>query len=339
MTETEGSTIVAGLSPASPVRFGVLGTGRITRRLVADLQQHPAADVTAIASRDGARARWYADQFGIPHGFHGYDALLESDEVDAVYVALPPSLHAEFAVGTLRAGKHLLCEKPLVCDLEQWHGLETAASDSGLSWLDATGWVHHPRTVRMGEILQSGRLGAVRHVSSSVSFFEPFQSGDHRLDASLGGGCLLDLGWYAVGLAVWAVGGVVPERVQASGIERDGVWYRVTALMDFPGGISATAHCGYDIATRKWMEIAGEDASLICDDFTRPWQQRPPRFWVHDRAGDVVSETLEGHQESAMISAFCDEVNGLGSLESLRQQASSTQQALAAIASALESSI
>jgi predicted dehydrogenase len=319
----------------TPVRFGVLGTGRITRRLVAELQQNEAVRVTAIASRDASRAAWYADQFGIPAGLQGYQRLVESDDVDAVYVALPPAEHARWAVAALSAGKHVLCEKPLALSGTEAESIDRAAREHGVHWLDATAWPHHPRTARMAEIISGGSLGALRHISVSVSFYEPFQSGDHRLDAELGGGCLLDLGWYAAGWAVWAAGGAVPERVQASGRWHRNVWYRVTAVADFPGDVSAAIHCGYDVATRKWTEVAGTEASLICDDFTRPWQQRPPRFWVHDRAGDVTSETLEGQQEQAMITRFCDALRGGADLQPLQHHALATQQTLDMIAAAL----
>lgn len=322
-------------SPPAPLRFGVLGTGRITRRLVADLQQTPGVIVTGIASRDATRARWYADQFGIPHGFHGYQTLLESDEIDAVYLALPPAAHSDWALAAAQAGKHLLCEKPLTVTFAEAQQLDQACRQANVFWLDATGWLHHPRTAAMESVCRSGRLGQLRHITSAVSFFEPFQSDDHRLEESLGGSCLLDLGWYAVGLAVWAAGGMTPQRVVASGLRRRGICYRASALLEFEHDLSATIQCGYDIATRKWMEVAGEDAAVICDDFTRPWGQRPARFWIHDRAGDVESQVVEGHQEQYMIAALRDEIWGHKQLDAFRRQALATQETIETIAASL----
>ncbi len=94
------------------MRFGIIGTGRITRRLVPDLQSTDGVLVTAIASRDLARGRWSADQYGIAHAFGDYQSLLDSDLIDAVYIALPPSLHHHWCMQALNAGKHVLCEKP-----------------------------------------------------------------------------------------------------------------------------------------------------------------------------------------------------------------------------------
>ena len=319
-----------------PIRFGVLGTGRITRRMVAELQQSPEAKVTAIASRDPSRARWFADQFGIKNSFHGYQELLDSDKVDAVYVALPPSLHAQWSIAAALRGKHVLCEKPFTIESKQANEIDQACRQANVQWLDATGWLYHARTSRMREILDSGKLGDLRHISSSVSFFEPFQSDDHRLDESLGGGCLLDLGWYALGLAIWATG-QAPLSVFAKAIRKRGVIYRVSAVCHFANDVSATIQCGFDIATRKWMEIAGEQASLICDDFTRPWPDRATRFWVHDRTGSVDSETIDGNQEQAMVAKLVSAIRGDYDLRSSQRLALATHLALdAARASILD---
>lgn len=309
------------------VRFGVLGTGRITRRLVAELQQAEGVKVTAIASRDAARAKWFADQFGIPGAFAGYENLMTSDSVDAVYVALPPAFHVEWCLAAAEHGKHVLCEKPLVTNFQDAEKISRTCQANNVQWLDATGWLYHSRTERMREIIDSGMLGQVKHVSASVSFFEPFQSGDHRLDPNLGGGVLLDLGWYAFGLSIWAAGSDI-ESVQANGVMNRGIINRVSAICDFQNNVSATISCGYDAATRKWMEIAGDQASLICDDFTRPWPDRDARFWIHDRAGAVTSEKFTSNQESNMIAAFIGAIKGQVDLAANRELALRTQAAI-----------
>lgn len=320
------------------IRFGVLGTGRITRRMVAELQQAAGVRVAGIASRDASRARWYANQFGIPQAMGDYAALVHSDHIDAIYIALPPASHAQWAIAAAAAGKHVLCEKPLATTLEDTLRIEAACATARVSWIDATAWLHHQRTAAMQEIIAAGQLGKVKHVSSAVSFFEPFQSDDHRLSESLGGGCLLDLGWYAFGATVWAAGGVAPQRVFATGRRRGQVWDRVSAVCVFDDGVSATINCGFDTATRKWMEVAGDKASIICDDFTRPWSDRPPRFWIHDRTGAVRSETFEGNQEARMVATLVEEIHGTADLAPLRRQAIATGRTLAAAARSLTES-
>jgi predicted dehydrogenase len=282
-------------------RFGIIGTGRITRRLVADLQSTAGVTVTVIASRDDSRAKWFADQYGIANGVGSYEVLLNREDVDAVYIALPPALHTHWSIQAANAGKQILCEKPLALRADDVNAIISACEQRTVRWLDATAWLHHERTAAIREILNSGRLGNIGHISTAVSFFRPFQSGEHRLDASLGGGCLLDLGWYCTGLMRFVTRSM-PREVFASAVFERDVPIRVQALLWFDNGITATLSCGFDTATRKWCEVAGEVASIVCDDFTRPWLDKPARIWIHDAAGTVEKIEYQGSQERAMIS-------------------------------------
>ncbi len=196
----------------------------------------------------------------------------------------------------------------------------------GLRLLDATAWLHHPRTAMMRDQLASGKLGELRHISAAVSFFEPFQHQDHRRSNDLGGGCVLDLAWYAAGNAIFAVG-QAPKSVIATAVMRDGVVFRASALLWFEGEITASVNCAYDTATRKWFEWAGTEASIVCDDFTRPWPERATRFWHHDRAGTVQSFQANASQEREMIKRFISDE----SLLPFQQQAVWTQATLDAI--------
>ncbi|MEZ6089333.1 MAG: Gfo/Idh/MocA family oxidoreductase [Pirellulaceae bacterium] len=309
------------------VRFGILGAARIARRIVAEMQSVDSIDVLGIASRDRARARWYADQYGIANAFESYEALLQSDHIDAVYIPLPPALHAQWCVAAAQAGKHVIVEKPIAINAQQTIDMEETCRKAGVRLLDATAWLHHPRTSRIAECVSSGRLGTVRHISVACSFFEPFQSDDHRLKPDLGGGCLLDLGWYAYGLTRW-VAGRLPVATQSILRHHRDIAFRCNSLLDFDDGLTAMVSCGYDTATRKWFEIAGADASIVCDDFTRPWAQRPARFWLHDRAGNVESESFEGNQEAEMLKAFARMVLEKRDAADLFQQSLQTQQIL-----------
>lgn len=314
-----------------PTRFGIIGTGRITRRLVADLQSTDGVEVTAIASRTSERARWYADQYGIRHAVEGYSQLLSRDDVDAIYISLPPSMHAEWSVRVAEHGKQLLCEKPLALTTAEAVSVAEACEKNGVRWLDATGWLHHERTDAFAEWIAAGKLGEIGHVSAAVSFYQPFQSDDHRLDPELGGGCLLDLAWYAGGLVRFAMG-EMPVAVYADAVMGQGVPQRVTAMMWFDGGATASVSCGYDTATRKWFEVAGSAASLVCDDFTRPWADRPHRCWIHDASGTVETHTFQGSQERRMISRLV----GQESLAGWQQQAIDTHRVLDAMQDSIE---
>ena len=311
-------------------RFGVLGTGRITRRLIADMQSTDQVEVTAIASREAGRARWCADQHGIPNPVEGYENLLGREEVDAVYIALPPSLHYPFSLATAEHQKDLLCEKPIALNSVQLTEINHAFRAN--RWLDATGWLHHPRTNEFSNWIDSEALGDLSHLSAALSFQRPFQSNDHRLDPELGGGCLLDLGWYVMGFTFFFLR-KLPTAIFADALYRDGVPHRVNAMLWFDDDITATVSCGYDAATRKWFEVAGSAASLICDDFTRPWQDRPTRCWIHEASGKVQSYTFEGNQERNMIQKF---VSG-EPLGNLQNQAIATQRIIDAASESIQS--
>jgi len=313
------------------VRFGVIGTGRITRRLVADLQSTDGVKVTAIASRAAERARWYADQYGIPSGVEGYANLLSRDDVDAVYISLPPSMHCEWSIAAANAKKHVLCEKPLATSLAESKAIDEACRENQVRWLDATAWLHHERSETFERWIREQKFGKLGHISASVSFYQPFQSGDHRLDPMLGGGCVLDLGWYAGGLARFAAG-QLPQAVFADQVITAGAAQKLTAILWFPNHLTATLSCGYDTATRKWFEVAGSESSLICDDFTRPWNDRPARCWVHDAAGAVEQHAFEGHQERRMIRKLISSEP----LAALQQQALDTQQIIEAMQTSIE---
>ncbi|MEM6363738.1 MAG: Gfo/Idh/MocA family oxidoreductase [Planctomycetota bacterium] len=338
------------------VRFGVLGTGRITRRLIPDLQSSDGVSVSAIASRDPTRARWHADQHGIAAGVSGYDQLWCRDDVDAVYIALPPAEHAGAMIEAAKHGKHVLCEKPLAVSSGELAEITAACDRAGIAWLDATAWLHHDRTDaflnwiakreepidrdRMPASVDAAnlwRLGTLRHISASVSFCNPFQSDDHRLHARHGGGCLLDLGWYAAGAVALATQ-AEPKSVYADAVMVGDVPHRVTAVVRMTSGVSATISCGFDTATRKWFEIAGAEASIVCDDFTRPWPDKPARCWIHEASGKVHAASFEGHQERQMVETLLLAItnNDSASLSHFQHQAARTQSLLDAIAESIQ---
>jgi predicted dehydrogenase len=317
-----------------PLRFGILGTARIARRLVAEMQGTDGIAVEAIASRDLARAQWYAQQYGIGKAYGDYLSLLADSKVDAVYIPLPPALHIPWVMAAAEAGKHVLCEKPMALDANELQEALDVCRQKNVVWMDATAWLHHARTESMASQLAQS-LGQLKQITAAVTFYEPFQSADHRLEAGLGGGCLLDLGWYAVGCGIWATQSK-PKILSATGKKKHGVWYRISILLEWPNDITGMVQCGFDISTRKWFEIAGDERSMICDDFTRPWPSRTPRYWLHNRAGEVEQFQIAGNQERRMLSTFCREVRGgvaddgvnSPSLQSLQVQCLRTQQTL-----------
>jgi predicted dehydrogenase len=167
----------------------------------------------------------------------------------------------------------------------------------------ATAFPHHPRSLAMRKVIESGELGEICRISVACTVGGILQRRDHRSDASAGGGCLLDLGWYCVYSTLWFTD-FRPSQIVSMGTRVDNepssAWYQVQSMARLESTLkeSPKAHrslvaswdCGYEAAGRKWIEIAGTQASLICDDFLRPWDIEKPRFWVHGSDGKARSE-------------------------------------------------
>ncbi len=288
------------------VRFGILGAARIARKLAPAIQQAEGARLVAVASRDQERGKAFAAEYGIPLSFSSYEALLDSDTVDAVYLPLPPSLHLPWTRAAAERGKHVLCEKPLATSAAEAREMAEVCKAAGVQLLDGTMWVHHPRAAAMRMFLQDGSLGELRRVTSVFTFYgDLLPPDDFRYMREHGGGSLLDLGWYCVRASMWAFGGF-PERV--SGWAR---WQSEVDL-DFLGQLwfsdyrTASLESGFRTAWRKWMEIAGTRGTLVCDDFTRAKDPEEPRFWVHDADGNSTTHVVPGpQQEVCMVENFC----------------------------------
>ena len=293
------------------VRWGVLGTARIATKIAAAIRRVPGAELRAVASRSADRAAAWASEHGAAESFGAYDAVVDHPGVDAVYIPLPPSMHREWTVRAAERGKHILCEKPLAMNAAEAREMADACRSCGVQLMDGVMWLHHPRAADMLRPLRDGTLGELRRVTSAFTFFaDRLAPDDLRFQRALGGGSLLDLGWYCVGAALWAFGGL-PERVHGTGRFRDDVDTNFSGLMWFGGDRAASFDCGFDVSARKWIEVAGTLGSLVCDDFTRPWNEEKPRFWLHGSGGKASEHVAAPRtQEVAMIERFCGIVRG-----------------------------
>lgn len=287
-----------------PVRWGILGTARIAERVVAAIHQAHNAEVVAVASRSRDRAQRWAAKHHVPNAYGSYERIIQADEVDAVYIPLPPSLHAEWTVRSAESGKHVLCEKPLAVGVSETHEMAHACREHNVQLMDGVMWVHHPRAVAMKQVIADGSLGPLRRVTSAFTFHREFPANDLRMQRALGGGALLDLGWYCVGATLWAFE-ELPNYVSGSARYTRDVDINFSAMLWFDGSRCASFDCGFDTGMRRWMEIAGTSGSLVCDDFTRPWDETRARFWVHGSAGKVDEHQSEPRiQEVCMIEHF-----------------------------------
>jgi predicted dehydrogenase len=245
------------------LRFGLLSTARINRRIL-----ESGAEVVAVASRDEARARAYARENGIARAYGSYDALLADPGVDAVYISLPNSMHVDWSVRALEAGKHVLCEKPLSRQPAEVERAFDAAERAGVVLMEGFMWRHTPQTQKLLELLP--RIGELRLIRAQFSFPQP-EPGNVRLSAGLEGGALMDVGCYCVSAARLIAGsepvGFAGQRI---GGEVDLVF---AGLLRFPGDVVAHFDCGMDLAHRHELEIVGTEGRLLVRD---PWHAREP---------------------------------------------------------------
>jgi xylose dehydrogenase (NAD/NADP) len=251
-----------------PVRWGVLGTADINRKWLKGASLTDAADVVAICSRTEERARAAAERFGIPRWHSTYEALLADPDVEALYISLPNSLHHEWTMRALAAGKHVLCEKPYTRHPDDVTQAFDAADAAGLVLSEAFMWRHHPQAARLRELLPGvGRLQTIR---ASFNFVLD-RDADIRLRPDLEGGSLMDVGCYCVSGARYAAG-EEPEWVFGTSVGDAGsVDRRFTGMLRFPSGVVAEFTSSF-MVDHRGLELIGTDGTVL---FTDPWQSMP----------------------------------------------------------------
>jgi len=284
------------------VHWGVLSTARIATKVSAAIRAAKGAELLAVGSRSKPRAAAWAAEHHASRIYGSYIEVLEDDDVDAVYIPLPPSMHKEWTIKAAERGKHVLCEKPLAMNADESREMAAACRANGVQLMDGVMWVHHPRTTDMYRPIKEGTLGELRRVTSAL---DVIPEEDLRLSRELGGGALLDLGWYCVRASLWAFSDM-PQRVYGTAKYYNDVDLSFSGIMWFDGDRIASFDCGFNAGMRKWFEVAGTKGSLVCDDFTKAWDEAKPRFWLHDGSGKS-NEQLSAPpiQEVCMIEEFC----------------------------------
>jgi predicted dehydrogenase len=267
------------------VRWGIISTARINRKFLAGARQSSALEILAVASRERATAERYAADNGIERAYGGYDALLADPDVDAVYISLPNSMHVEWTVKALEAGKHVLCEKPMgrrAADVQQAFDV---ADREGRLLMEAFMYRHNPQTRRLVELVQDGAVGRVRLIRSAFSFSTD-DAANVRLAKALEGGALMDVGCYCVSGSRLLAG--EPQRVGAEQVTGgDGVDIVFGATMRFADDVLAHFDAGLALDTRDELEVVGDAGSLFLDD---PWHCLEP---VIELRRDGARERIE----------------------------------------------
>jgi xylose dehydrogenase (NAD/NADP) len=261
------------MSEAGAVRWGILSTARINEKLLAGARLAAGVEVVAVGSRDRARGEAFAAAHGIGRVHGSYEDLLADPDVEAVYIPLPNSLHVPWSIRALEAGKHVLCEKPLTRRAADADAAFDAADRAGRLLMEAFMWRYHPQTEALVRL--AGEIAPLRVVRAAFGFPMPAEDvANVRLQGSLEGGALMDVGCYCVS-ALRLLGGE-PERVSGEAVEGgDGVDVRFAGVVRFAGDVLGTFDCGFDVPNRSGIEVVGDGGTLLSYD---PWHGVAPRL-------------------------------------------------------------
>ncbi|SDW61001.1 Predicted dehydrogenase [Amycolatopsis xylanica] len=246
------------------LRIGVLGAARIApAALLRPARASAEVEVAAIAARDPARAREYAAKHGIPKAYGDYESMLADPSLDAVYNPLPNGLHGRWTLAALKAGKHVLCEKPFTANASEARQVAEAARSAGLVVMEAFHYRYHPLFRRAVAVVRGGELGAIRRIETALCFPLPKFS-DIRYNFDLAGGALMDAGCYAVHMAR-SLGGSEPTVVSASAkLQSPAVDRAMSAELRFHEGYTAGVRCSMWSSTvlRISARVIGESGEM-----------------------------------------------------------------------------
>ncbi len=270
------------------LRWGIMSTANIGRAAVIPaIAASSNGRVVAVASRDEARASDFAAANEIPHAHASYDALLEDPDVDALYIPLPNSLHLEWTIRAMEAGKHVLCEKPLALTEAECQRMCAVSDDTGMRLMEAFMYRFHPRTQRVLERVRGGHIGDLRLIRSCFTF-RLTRSDNIRWDASLGGGALMDVGCYCVNVSR-TMAGAEPIAAQATANwAKSGVDSEMIGTLRFPDGVLAHFDCSLSMERTEEYAVAGTDGSLVVPHAFLPGTEDAP---IHHQRGRAAGTT------------------------------------------------
>jgi predicted dehydrogenase len=278
------------------LRWGVLSTAAIARRKwIPGVRRAPQqrGEVVAIASRDGATAARVAQELDIPRAHDSYEGLLADPEVDAIYIPLPNHLHLDWTLAAVRAGKHVLCEKPLALSSADAQRMVEAAEAAGVRLMEAFMYRLHPSWQAVRQVVASGRIGRLQTVQNWFSYYNDDASNIRNI-RDAGGGALLDIGCYTINLSRMLFG-AEPEQVTGS-ILRDPnseVDVVTTGLLVFAGGGTATFTCSIRSESDQRVHIYGTEGHIsVGIPFNIP-PDRPTHVFVTQGGDPPVAPNVE----------------------------------------------
>ena len=292
--------------------------------------------VSAVASRDAEKSRVYINECQAENAFEtmpevlgNYDALIQSPNVDAIYIPLPTGLRRDYVVRAAKAGKHVICEKPCANSAAEVEEMITACEKNKVQFMDGVMFMHSPRLPRVREILEDGKsIGPVRRITSAFSFYpgEDFFNNNIRADGALEPtGCLGDLGWYCIRFALWTMNWQLPRTVTGRLLKlsktlpgRPGSPIEFAAGMQYDD-VTVEFYSTFLAAKQQWLHVSGQNGWLLVPDFIHPYNSYEPAFEVNEKIIRTVGTPcpagadpmVQGHataQDAWMFRNFAEQV-------------------------------
>ena len=274
------------------IRWGLLSTARINRRLIPAIRASKNGKLVAAASRDLSKVQAYAAEWEIPTTFGSYDQMLSSDTVDAVYIGLPNHLHAEWTVRALEAGKHVLCEKPFALSVSEVDQMIAASRKTGGVLQEGFMYRHHPQTKLVQEWVRGGRLGDIRVVRGAYSFYMQNRAGNVRLVPEYGGGALWDVGIYPLSYAQLIFDSLPESVLGQQSVGENGVDESFFGQMNYENGQAAQIAGSFQIPYWGSVDIVGTQGMI---NLNRPFGN------MNEKGREIVFTSLEGKEERPQV--------------------------------------
>jgi xylose dehydrogenase (NAD/NADP) len=311
---------------ANAVKWGIISTADINRKVIPGAHASPKVELVAVASRDQARAEEYAKTWEIERAYGSYDALLADAEIEAVYISLPNTMHCEWSIKALEAGKHVLCEKPLSRHPAEVEAAFDVADRTGRLLSEAFMYRHNPQTKRAKELVDEGAIGELRLVRSTFSY-SLYDADNIRLRTDLEGGALMDVGCYNVS-GSRLFGGEPEKAFGEAWFGSSGTDWVFGGTLRFPADVIAMFDCGTAMPNRDELEAIGSEGSLFLDD---PWHCYEPVIELR-RDGKVERIELEPLDSYRLeLENVSDAIRGEGELLLARDDAMGQARTLEAL--------
>lgn len=277
------------------LRWGILSTARINRAIINALSFSKIDECYAVASRDVVKAKNYAAEWKIPNWYGSYEELLNDPNIDIIYNPLPNHLHVSESIRALRAGKHVLCEKPLALTPAEVDQVSGVSQETGKILMEAFMYRHHPQTKRVIELVRDGAVGDVQLIRGAFTF-QIKNEHDIRLSSESGGGSIWDVGCYPISYARTILGEVPSEVMGSANFNQDGVDESFYGQLRFPSGAIAQFDSGFRSEPRAKMEIVGTKGEMVIPN---PFKPGAKYSFYLSRHGNV--EVVKGKGEELYL--------------------------------------